>query len=29
MIVLVVCGKLGYDLILTPEDLFSLGAAGH
>ena len=29
MIVLAVCAKLGYDLIVTPDDLFSLGAAGH
>ncbi|MGI9435068.1 MAG: sulfite exporter TauE/SafE family protein, partial [Geminicoccaceae bacterium] len=29
MIVLAVCSKLGYDLIVTPDDLFSLGAAGH
>ena len=29
LIVLVVCAKLGYDLIVTPDDLFSLGASGH
>jgi uncharacterized membrane protein YfcA len=28
-IVLLVCGKLAYDLIATPADLYSLGAAGH
>lgn len=27
--VLLVCSKLGYDLIITPGDLFSLGASGH
>jgi uncharacterized membrane protein YfcA len=27
-IVLLVCGKLAYDLIATPADLYSLGAAG-
>jgi uncharacterized membrane protein YfcA len=27
-IVLVVCGKLAYDLIVTPADLYSLGAVG-
>ncbi len=29
LIVLAVCAKLGYDLIATPDDLFSLGASGH
>lgn len=29
LIVLTVCAKLGYDLIATPEDLYSLGASGH
>lgn len=29
VIVLAVCSKLGYDLIIMPDDLFSLGAAGH
>jgi uncharacterized membrane protein YfcA len=29
LIVLAVCGKLGYDLIVTPEDLYSLGTVGH
>jgi uncharacterized membrane protein YfcA len=29
LIVLTVCAKLGYDLIVTPEDLYSLGASGH
>lgn len=29
VIVLAVCAKLGYDLILTPDDLYSLGADGH
>jgi uncharacterized membrane protein YfcA len=28
-IVLVVCGKLAYDLIVTPADLYSLGAVGN
>jgi uncharacterized membrane protein YfcA len=28
-IVLLVCGKLGYDLVATPADLYSLGAVGH
>jgi uncharacterized membrane protein YfcA len=28
-IVLLVCGKLAYDLIATPADLYSLGAVGH
>jgi uncharacterized membrane protein YfcA len=28
LIVLGVCGKLGYDLIATPRDLYSLGTAG-
>jgi len=27
--VLAVCAKLGYDVIVTPDDLYSLGAAGH
>jgi uncharacterized membrane protein YfcA len=29
LIVLAVCGKLGYDLIATPKDLYSLGGTGH
>jgi uncharacterized protein len=29
LIVLAVCGKLGFDLIATPKDLYSLGGAGH
>jgi uncharacterized protein len=29
LIVLAVCGKLGYDLIATPEDAYSLGTVGH
>ena len=29
LIVLTVCAKLGYDLIATPDDLYSLGASGH
>jgi len=29
LIVLGVCGKLGYDLIATPSDLYSLGTVGH
>jgi uncharacterized protein len=29
LIVLVVCGRLGYDLVTTPEDLYSLGGAIH
>jgi hypothetical protein len=28
-IVLVVCGKLGYDLVRTPSDIYSLGAVGQ
>jgi len=28
-IVLLVCGKLGYDLVVTPADLYSLGAVGQ
>ena len=28
LIVLAVCGKLGYDLIVTPRDLYSLGTVG-
>jgi uncharacterized membrane protein YfcA len=28
-IVLVVCGRLAYDLVVTPADLYSLGAVGH
>jgi uncharacterized membrane protein YfcA len=28
-LVLTVCGKLGYDLVVKPEDLYSLGATGH
>ena len=28
-IVLLVCGKIGYDLVVTPADLYSLGAVGH
>jgi hypothetical protein len=27
--VLAVCGKLAYDLIATPADLYSLGAVGQ
>lgn len=29
VIVLAVCGKLAYDLISTPDDLYSLGMGGH
>src|SRR5690606_1325496 len=29
LIVLVVCTKLGYDLIMPPDDLYSLGTVGH
>jgi uncharacterized membrane protein YfcA len=29
LIVLAVCAKIGYDLIATPQDLYSLGAAGQ
>jgi uncharacterized membrane protein YfcA len=29
VMVLVVCTKLGYDLIATPADIYSLGAVGH
>jgi hypothetical protein len=29
LIVLAVCGKLGYDLVATPADLYSLGVVGH
>jgi hypothetical protein len=29
LIVLAVCGKLGYDLIATPRDLYSLGPVSH
>jgi uncharacterized membrane protein YfcA len=29
LIVLVVCGKLGFDLIVQPADLYSLGQVGH
>jgi uncharacterized membrane protein YfcA len=29
LIVLAVCGKLGYDLIATPDELYSLGAVGY
>jgi uncharacterized membrane protein YfcA len=29
LIVLGVCGKLGYDLIAMPEDLYSLGTFGY
>ncbi len=29
LLVLMVCAKLGYDLIATPADLYSLAAAGH
>jgi uncharacterized protein len=29
LIVLAVCGRLGYDLIATPRDLYSLGTVGH
>lgn len=29
LIVLAVCAKLGYDVIATPNDLYSLGASGH
>jgi hypothetical protein len=29
LIVLGVCTKLGYDLIATPEDLYSLATVGH
>jgi uncharacterized membrane protein YfcA len=28
-LVLAVCAKLGYDLVATPDELFSLGSAGH
>ena len=28
-IVLIVCGKLGYDLVVRPEDIYSLGATGQ
>jgi uncharacterized membrane protein YfcA len=28
-IVLTVCARIGYDLIVTPQDLYSLGAVGH
>jgi hypothetical protein len=28
-IVMLVCGKLAYDLVVTPADLYSLGAVGH
>ncbi|MGE4279277.1 MAG: TSUP family transporter, partial [Magnetospirillum sp.] len=28
VIVLVVCAKLGIDLVTTPDDMFSLGAGG-
>ena len=29
LIVLTVCAKLGYDVIATPDDLYSLGSSGH
>ena len=29
LIVLVVCSRLAYDLVATPEDLYTLGAGGH
>jgi uncharacterized membrane protein YfcA len=29
LIVLAVCARIGYDLIVTPQDLYSLGAVGH
>lgn len=29
LIVLAVCGKLGFDLVATPADLYSLAATGH
>jgi uncharacterized membrane protein YfcA len=29
IIVLVVCAKLGYDVIVTPDDLYSLGSFNH
>ena len=29
IMVLAVCGKLAFDLLITPSELFSLGAGGH
>jgi len=29
MLVLLVCAKLGYDLIVTPDELYTLGGSGH
>ncbi|MBC8445484.1 MAG: sulfite exporter TauE/SafE family protein, partial [Rhodospirillaceae bacterium] len=29
LMVLAVCAKISYDLIVTPQDLFSLGIGGH
>lgn len=29
MIVLLVCGKIAFDLLVTPAELYSLGAVGH
>ena len=29
LIVLAVCAKLTYDLVVTPQDLFNIGLGGH